>query len=437
MDLARAKGISLAEASSALTTIEAGRARGLATLGINTKDYATTAERLAAVEKAVGGQAEAYANTTGGKVVAAQVKALEAQEKLGKGLAEMEAVILPAVADAVESLAGKVDDLLTTSFDKGATSAKDLADSIHFLYGQQIPLGITTIQLNASLADQVQGQVEAALATGKTADSEHMLGIAMRDGAKAAGDMAGSTGDLTAATLDLNPALTSTQRAAEKLTGAYSDLEDAMFGSQIRAGDVAQAQQDLADVMRDEPQKHAGQEWVIWNGRMAEAKKRLFELQQQEAEAKGPQALYDWLLKQQAGLSKADQKAQAYMLSLRALALLSSNLPPVNFVQNYMGRLPSSIGPQRFAEGGIVKASPGGTLALIGEGGQDEAVVPIGKGSTAGRLVGGGGGQTNLHFHFPNAIGMTPGGAELVARLVEPIITRSQQKRGLFGAGAR
>jgi hypothetical protein len=29
------------------------------------------------------------------------------------------------------------------------------------------------------------------------------------------------------------------------------------------------------------------------------------------------------------------------------------------------------------ADGGIIKASPGGTLALIGEGGRDEAVIPL------------------------------------------------------------
>jgi hypothetical protein len=35
------------------------------------------------------------------------------------------------------------------------------------------------------------------------------------------------------------------------------------------------------------------------------------------------------------------------------------------------------------ADGGIVKARPGGTLALIGEGGRDEAVVPLGRGGSA------------------------------------------------------
>jgi hypothetical protein len=35
----------------------------------------------------------------------------------------------------------------------------------------------------------------------------------------------------------------------------------------------------------------------------------------------------------------------------------------------------------QLAEGGIVKASPGGTLVNVGEGGQDEAVVPLGRGA--------------------------------------------------------
>ena len=46
-----------------------------------------------------------------------------------------------------------------------------------------------------------------------------------------------------------------------------------------------------------------------------------------------------------------------------------------------------------FARGGIVRGSRGGTLARIGEGGQDEAVVPLGNGNTmvsnGGRGIGG------------------------------------------------
>lgn len=49
------------------------------------------------------------------------------------------------------------------------------------------------------------------------------------------------------------------------------------------------------------------------------------------------------------------------------------------------------------AEGGIVKASPGGTLATIGEGGRDEMVIPLDK---AGRLPGSGGVQLTVYGGF-------------------------------------
>jgi hypothetical protein len=54
------------------------------------------------------------------------------------------------------------------------------------------------------------------------------------------------------------------------------------------------------------------------------------------------------------------------------------------------------------ADGGIVKASSGGTLALIGEGGQDEAVIPL------NRLNNYGGGESNVNIYVqgadPNAV---------------------------------
>jgi hypothetical protein len=40
----------------------------------------------------------------------------------------------------------------------------------------------------------------------------------------------------------------------------------------------------------------------------------------------------------------------------------------------------------RMADGGIIKASPGGTLALIGEGGRDEAVIPLDRAGGMGGI---------------------------------------------------
>jgi hypothetical protein len=60
----------------------------------------------------------------------------------------------------------------------------------------------------------------------------------------------------------------------------------------------------------------------------------------------------------------------------------------------------TSFNVPMMADGGIVKASPGGTLALIGEGGRDEAVIPL------DRMGGMGGGDVNIYVQGadPNAV---------------------------------
>lgn len=56
-------------------------------------------------------------------------------------------------------------------------------------------------------------------------------------------------------------------------------------------------------------------------------------------------------------------------------------------------------GVRVFAEGGIVRATPGGTLGVIGEAGDDEAVIPLSS-PTARRLLGGGGGpEINVYVN--------------------------------------
>jgi hypothetical protein len=56
------------------------------------------------------------------------------------------------------------------------------------------------------------------------------------------------------------------------------------------------------------------------------------------------------------------------------------------------------VGVTAFAEGGIVRATPGGTLGVIGEAGDDEAVIPLSS-PTARRLLGGGGPEINVYVN--------------------------------------
>lgn len=60
---------------------------------------------------------------------------------------------------------------------------------------------------------------------------------------------------------------------------------------------------------------------------------------------------------------------------------LSFTLPSITvFGQKIGGFTLSTPDIPRLADGGIVPATPGGTLAILGEGGQDEAVIPLPRG---------------------------------------------------------
>jgi hypothetical protein len=83
---------------------------------------------------------------------------------------------------------------------------------------------------------------------------------------------------------------------------------------------------------------------------------------------------------------------------------LSAFPPPFNFaaagaVAAAMAAQAARVAGVKLAEGGIVKATPGGVPAIIGEGGRDEAVIPLDDPSTADRL--GGGKGTTIIFNGP------------------------------------
>lgn len=80
---------------------------------------------------------------------------------------------------------------------------------------------------------------------------------------------------------------------------------------------------------------------------------------------------------------------------------------------NYTGNVSSGFGHNAgsFAAGGIVPARPGGWLATVGEGGQDEAIIPL------DRLGGMGGGDTFV-FHIGTLIGDDNRAMQKLARKV-------------------
>jgi hypothetical protein len=107
-------------------------------------------------------------------------------------------------------------------------------------------------------------------------------------------------------------------------------------------------------------------------------------------------------------ISKYQLKLKSKKLTPKQLANLQKNFGvDVDFVL-------SGGGVPALADGGIVRASSGGTLALIGEGGQDEAVIPL------DRLNASGGGSTII-----------------IQGAVDPITTARQIEKILSGQVSR
>lgn len=100
-NLARAKGIDLATASDIITKAYQGNGKALKGLGIDTEGAKTGTELLAAVFKNTQGAAEAYAQTSEGKVAVSQVKVGEAMEKVGGILDGITQAVLPIFADGL------------------------------------------------------------------------------------------------------------------------------------------------------------------------------------------------------------------------------------------------------------------------------------------------------------------------------------------------
>ncbi len=140
---------------------------------------------------------------------------------------------------------------------------------------------------------------------------------------------------------------------------------------------------------------------------------RIHELQRDQAAALAKEAGTKEALSTIAGLQKSSNQAlaiagkaaaltQIAIDTPKAIASALANVPyPFNFaaaagVGIAMGAQAAQVMGVPLAEGGIVKARPGGIQATIGEGGRDEAVIPLEN----GQIPGSQGGHT-FNFYGP------------------------------------
>lgn len=224
MDLARLKGISLADASNALIKVEAGQFRVLKSLGIVLKDGATQTEALAAVQKVAAGQAAAYAETNRGKLLASQIKVDEAMERLGSKTMPIVVDAMTNAADAVELFVGAIDTV-TDHAGAGKPTLEAYADVVtsSFRPDKLIEFAQAAQEMGRSWAyDMMHMKTDAEKAAESiTTDWETTRGSM----ATAASRMASSAGDVGDATEEMADDIKSSTGDA---AGYYTALRDSV-----------------------------------------------------------------------------------------------------------------------------------------------------------------------------------------------------------------
>lgn len=110
-DLARSKGIDLAQATDIVTKAAQGNGKALKGLGVDIGDATDAAGMLDAIQKNVTGSAEAWAATSEGKAAVANVKQAESWEKIGSVVSRITDAVLPVAADLFSNLADIITDV--------------------------------------------------------------------------------------------------------------------------------------------------------------------------------------------------------------------------------------------------------------------------------------------------------------------------------------
>jgi hypothetical protein len=101
---------------------------------------------------------------------------------------------------------------------------------------------------------------------------------------------------------------------------------------------------------------------------------------------------------------------------------VNTHIPGVGTVGGFDLKTPNI---PRLAQGGIIPATPGGRLIVAGEGGRDEEIRPLGRGSRGEPA------QVHVHFHGPILGGSKRVAEELVDEMMAAM--RSRQRRGGVG----
>jgi hypothetical protein len=260
-DLARARHISLEDASSALGKVLAGNMRGMTAFGLSTKDAGgntlTTADAIAELNQRFGGAGQAAANTYAGKLQAMNAEWHNMTESIGN-------MLLPVLADAAGAVAGVVgwfEKHRDAAIALGAVISGPLVIAMSaYIAKQAIAFAGSTIEMVKRVAGAIvsflipatEGEA-AALTTAATAEAFFTAGLSVAAGiaavvamkaamhASATNDVATSATGAAGAIDDLGGAETGLGTVTDNTTNSLKEQADAfakLNGNSSAQGDL-------------------------------------------------------------------------------------------------------------------------------------------------------------------------------------------------------
>lgn len=180
MDIARGRGIALADATRIIEYVETGRMESLRRLGIVLDENASKEEALAELQRRYAGQAEAYSKTTAGFYDKVQVQFENLQESLGEhaGALQTVLVLLPGLS-AGWVLASSALGGLATAMGLTNASAVGLLGSLTRLGGARLGIGIGLAAVAADLVLAAEAGENSAELFKKSAEGVDLLRVSV------------------------------------------------------------------------------------------------------------------------------------------------------------------------------------------------------------------------------------------------------------------
>ncbi|HLB42008.1 MAG TPA: hypothetical protein VJN02_03975 [Gammaproteobacteria bacterium] len=437
LDLATAKKMDLASAAEMVGKSIGTSTNALARQGIEVDANATKAEKLSQVISGLnskfGGQAEAAAQGLGG------LKQLEnTVSDLFETLGERLVPVISIFSQSLNKLAGdagntnQIIDAMVSVFNFTAKvistltqGAMTLGDTIGIvLVGsfQAVSEAMSGNFTNAkNIAVQAMDSIGEVVATRTQASADTIAAIDAAAVERKNQDLLKEEENLNSSIARkkeiqaLNAETEAVKEMERKVAQQEFDLAFTAASEEQKIALMAQAQQKQFDQATTNDQKIAA----------LRGKSALLELQQIAATNKAKEELEMKTWQARAGIASfaanaitnvMGKESKAALLAQKVAgvsqALVATNVaaaqaltaapPPIGpalaaFVTGLGYANMAAIAGVQLAEGGIVKARPGGIQATIGEGGQDEAVIPLDKMGAMGGIT--------INFHVGAMMG--------------------------------